>query len=202
MDLKELCSKIPNLLKYLDLNKKAIYKYNELSSTNLDNKLLINKLSTTILLLQNANIINIKRKLLETLNFEIMEKYNNNLNFNSEYFPSKSNLQDLSYIVSKIRDNCKNEEKKNKINKDLKKINELIEKNLESKDSCICINQCKSKKLHEQIRMTLEFLRYCKKRLHPFVHCEGNNMNLYLLPKSLFESNIKYSEYIFSLKDK
>lgn len=112
MDLKELCSKIPNLLKYLDLNKKAIDKYNELSSTNLDNKLLINKLSTTILLLQNANIINIKRKLLETLNFEIMEKYNNNLNFNSEYFPSKSNLQDLSYIVSKIRDNCKNEEKK------------------------------------------------------------------------------------------
>ena len=49
--------------------------------------------------------------------------------------------------------------------------------------------------------MTLEFLRYCKKRLHPFLHCEGNNMNLYLLPKSLFESNIKYSEYIFSLED-
>ena len=201
MDLKELISKIPTLLKYFDLNKKSIDKYKELSATNLENKLLINKLSTTILFLQNANIINIKRKILETLIFEIMEKYNNNLCFSSDYFPSKSNLQDLSDIISEIRDNCKNENRKNEINEDLIRLNELIGKKLESKDSYIYVNECKSIKIHEQIRMTLEFLRYCKKRLHPFVHCESKNMNLYLLPKSLFESNIKYSEYIFSLED-
>ena len=138
---------------------------------------------------------------METLIFEIMEKYNNNLCFTSDYFPSKSNLQDLSDIISEIRDNCKNENRKNEINEDLIRLNELIGKKLESKDSYIYVNECKSIKIHEQIRMTLEFLRYCKKRLHPFVHCESKNMNLYLLPKSLFESNIKYSEYIFSLED-
>jgi len=201
MDLKELCLKIPILLKYFDLNEKIIDKYNELSAINLDNKLLfINKLSTIIFLLQNENIIIIKRKLLETLIFEIIEKYNNSLSFTSEFFPSKSNLQDLSKIISKIRDNYKNENRKNEINEDLRKINELIGKKLESKDSYIDVSKCKSIKLHEQVRMTLEFLRYYKKRLHQFVHCKVKNIIFYLLSKNLFESNIKYSEYIFSLE--
>ena len=40
-----------------------------------------------------------------------------------------------------------------------------------------------------------------QKCLYPYVHVEIDNIDLYLLPKSLFKSNIKYAEYIFSLEN-
>ena len=47
--------------------------------------------------------------------------------------------------------------------------------------------------------MSLSFLTFCKKNLLQFVHSSGENTNIYLLPKSLFKSDIKYAKYIFSL---
>ena len=55
------------------LNKEFVEKYYKFLNQNSENKLLINKLSSTVLMLQNSNIFNIKRKLTEALSFGIIE---------------------------------------------------------------------------------------------------------------------------------
>ena len=74
MLLNELCSTLSSNFDNLKINKDLLDKYNQLLISHYDNKLLLNKLSSTILLLQNANIINLRRKITEVLFFEIMEK--------------------------------------------------------------------------------------------------------------------------------
>ena len=59
----------------MNLNKESLEKYYRLLFDISDNKLLINKLSSTILLLKTSNLANIKRKLTEVIPFNIMEKY-------------------------------------------------------------------------------------------------------------------------------
>ena len=49
--------------------------------------------------------------------------------------------------------------------------------------------------------MVLDFLRFCKNYLHPYVRASKSGINYYLLPSSMFTSNLKYVDYIFSLSD-
>ena len=81
------------------LKKESIEKYYDLKKRNIDYKLLIDKLSSTIYILQNANIINLKRKLVECLLYEIFEKYEKDLIFDKDYFPSQYHLDKLSKII-------------------------------------------------------------------------------------------------------
>ena len=104
--LNNLCQKISYIINNLNINKNALDKYIELKALNIDNKLLLNKLSSTMLLLQNANIINIKRKLVESLNFVILEKNHEILEFEPNYIPSKSNLKDLKQIIIELKNKC------------------------------------------------------------------------------------------------
>ena len=201
--LRDLCSKIRNIINNLNINKNSLDKYNELISLNLDNKLLLNKLSSTILILKNANLFNLKRKLVESLDFKILEDYQEFLEFEPKYFPSRANLKDLQAIINELKNkNNLNENEKKKLEDDYKTLDNLIKGPIESNTtSLIKVKDINNFKLKEQLRMSLDFLRFYKKHLHPFVHASGDKINLYLLPKSLFQSDIKYAEYIFTLGD-
>ena len=200
--LNNLCQKISYIINNLNINKNALDKYNELNALNIDNKLLLNKLSSTMLLLQNANIINIKRKLVEPLNFVILEKNHEILEFLSNYIPSESNLKDLKQIIIELKDKCNDLNEKKILEDDLKRLDETIDAASEGEVSgFIKVKDVKNNKIKEKVRMSLDFLRFCKKNLHPFVHASSDKLNLYLLPRSLFKSDIKYTEYIFTLED-
>ena len=200
--LNNLCQKISYIINNLNINKNALDKYNELNALNIDNKLLLNKLSSTMLLLQNANIINIKRKLVESLNFAILEKNHEILEFEPNYIQSKSNLKDLKEIIIELKDKCNDLKEKKILEEDLDRLNEKIDAASEGEVSgFIKVKDVKNNKIKEKVRMSLDFLRFCKKNLHPFVHASSDKLNLYLLPRSLFKSDIKYTEYIFTLED-
>ena len=57
------------------------------------------------------------------------------------------------------------------------------------------------KKIGKQIRMVFDFLKFCKSFLHPYVHASKKGIDFYLLPRSVFSSNLKYADFIFSLTD-
>ena len=198
--LNQLCTNVSFILNTLNINKESIEKYYNLVISNLDNKLLLNKLSSTILLLQNANIINLKRKLVECLIFEIYEKYRENFQFEKYYHPSKYHLEELCKIVDNIYKKSE-EPVKSKVKKDYDKLTKIYNDNLpQQTDSNIKINNTSSKTFN-QLRMVLDFLRFCKKSLHPFVHAEGDNIDYYLLTNNLFDSNLKRADLLFSLGD-
>ena len=198
--LNQLCTNISILLNTLNINKESIEKYYNLVISNLDNKLLLNKLSSTILLLQNANIINIKRKLVECLIFEIYEKYRDNFEFDKYYHPSKYNLEELYKIIENILKNNK-ETEKTKVNADYERLKKIKNDNIQQQTDSninIIIN---STKTFNKLKMVLDFLRFCKKNLHPFVHAEGDSIDYYLLTNNLFDSDLKRADLLFSLGD-
>ncbi len=221
MQLKELCLEIKHSIKNFTINKGNVDKYNELKNNFYDQQLLLKKLSCSIILLQNPNLINLKRKIVECLFFSIFEKYHKEFSFDSYYFPNLSNIKDLQKIIS---DNLAKSdfENKTKFEGDIKRLEELIKKdkenikNKETKDSEDNIENKETKKeghdihynlinnkdkKHIQIKMVLEFIKFCKKRLNPFIHGEGDKINNYLLPRSLFASNLQYENYLLSLND-
>ena len=84
----------------------------------------------------------------------------------------------------------------------MNRLNEKIDATSEGEVSgFIKVKDVKNNKRKEKVRLSLDFLRFCKKNLHPFVHASSDKLNLYLLPRSLFKSDIKYTEYIFTLED-
>ena len=200
--LNNLCQKISYIINNLNINKNALDKYNELNALNIDNKLLLNKLSSTMLLLQNANTINIKRKLVESLNFAILEKNHEILEFKPNYIQSKSNLKDLKEINIELKDKCNDLKEKKILKEDLDRLNEKIDAAKEGEVSgFIKVKDVKNNKRKEKARTPPDSLRSRKKNSHPFVHASSDKLNLYLLPRSLFKSDIKYTEYIFTLED-
>ena len=199
--INNLCSKISSIMKEAKLNKEFVEKYYKLIRENSENKLLINKLSSTLLMLQNSNIFNLKRKLTEALSFGIIEKYKNYFSFSNDYYPSKKNLKELKALILQKKEDIQEEKNGELIKKDLDKINKMInDKEYKTNiESYIQVNE-KAKK-GKQIKMVLDFLKFCKNYLHPYVHAGKTSINYYLLPVSLFNSNLKYADYIFSLTD-
>ena len=194
--------KISFIINNSKLKKESIEKYYDLRKRNIDYKLLIDKLSSTIYILQNANIINLKRKLVECLLYEIFEKYKEDLIFDKTYFPGKYHLDRLSAIIQEAFDKYEQKEKsnhcekcseKNKCEKCAKRdvlykskkneINDDIEKLSKFKNDVELANFDAYIKVKENARqyykllMVIEFLKFCKKNLHPFVHGEGENIN-------------------------
>jgi len=150
-------------------------------------------------MLQNSNIFNIKRKLTEVISFCIIEKYKDFFFFSNDYYPSKASLRELSELILKKNNNQEGE--KEPINKDYDKLYEMIndEEYKANTDSYIYVDD-KGKK-GKQIKMVLDFLRFSKNYLYPYAHASKSSINYYLLPSSMFTSNLKYVDYIFSLSD-
>ena len=151
-------------------------------------------------MLQNSNIFNIKRKLAEVLSFGIIEKYKDFFSFSNDYFPSKANLSELNALILKKKVSQKGEEDKS-IKKDSDKLKEMLNNEEYKANTDSYIQVYDKEKKGKQIKMVLDFLRFCKNYLHPYVHDSKSGINYYLLPSSMFSSNLKYSDYIFSLAD-
>ena len=224
--LNSLLMKISFIINTSKLKKESIEKYYDLQKRNIDYKLLIDKLSSTIYILQNANIINLKRKIVECLLFGIFEKYKDNLSFDKEYIPNKYHLDKLSKIIKEALDKYEEKEKSNRCGKcsEKDKCEECAKRDVLYKSKIIKINNDieKLNKIKEDVKLTnsdanikimakaqlfyklltvIEFLKFCKKNLHPFVHGEGENINYYLLTNSLFAPNIKNADILLSLND-
>ena len=201
-ELNKLCENIPLIIKEMNLNKDSIDIYYKLAFEIAENKLLINKLSSTILLMKTPIKANIKRKLTEVIPFNIMEKYKNYFSFKNNYYPSTSNLKDLKSFICEKMDNCKDEKVKAKINGDKEKIENFIKIYKDKKIDNDCIIKIYDKnKIGRQISMVINFLRFCKKHYNPIVHASKKALNYYLLPNCVFSSNLKYADYVFSLTD-
>ena len=204
--INNYCMKIPYIINSLKINIESVERYYDLVIKNTENKLLLNKLSTTILILQNANIINLKRKLVECMIFGILEKYSDAFGFesNNKYYPSMNHLDELLKILQKrkssLSENC-DKSKKEKIESDIAILQKMIKDNKEPKINSKIKIQSKNLKKYNKLKMVFEFLRFCKKKLHPMVHVEGKNIDYYLLTNDLFNSNLKRSEILFSLDD-
>ena len=225
--LNELLMKISFVIKTSKIKKESLEKYYYLKELNFDYKLLLDKLSSTIYILQNANIINLKRKLVECMQFEIFEKHSDSLGFDSEYFPSKYHFDRLSEIIQDVLDEYEQKEKskhcdkcdengkcdtcvkcdisyetkKKEINADIERLNQFKNSNkLTNTDSNIEIS-IKNPKKYNKLKMVTEFLRFCKKNLHPLVHEGGEKINYYLLTNNLFAPDIKKEDVLLSLND-
>ena len=125
--LNDLCEKISYILNDIKIDKNSLDKYYNILFENKENKLLINKLLSTIILLQNSNITNLRRKLTEVIPFHIMEKHRDYFSFTCDYFPNPSNLNELKKILSeKLQSETLGENEKDMINNDLKRLNVFI----------------------------------------------------------------------------
>ena len=201
--LNDLCEKISYILNDIKIDKNSLDKYYNILFENKENKLLINKLLSTIILLQNSNITNLRRKLTEVIPFHIMEKHRDYFSFTCDYFPNPSNLNELKKILSeKLQSETLGENEKDMINNDLKRLNVFINmKNQNTNSDCSVIIE-ENNIIGKKIKMVIDFLKYYKKNCHPIVHMSKKDIDYYLLPRSLFSSNLKYADYIFSLSDK
>ena len=182
----------------MQLNKNSLEKYYEILFEIKENKILINKLSSNILLFQNPNILKIKRKLTEAIIFTIMEKFQELFSFSSDYFPSSINLKNLMNYISEKLKTC-TEEETDFIKEDLERLDKII-KNPDNKMNLNSeINIDNKTKKGMKIKIVFDFLRFCKNHLHQYIHSGTKVISYYLLPISLFSSNLKYADYIFSL---
>ena len=196
--LNNICSKITTLLKEMQLNKNSLEKYYEILFEIKENKILINKLSSNILLFQNPNILKTKRKLTEAIIITIMEKFQEIFSFSSDYFPSNINLKNLMNYISEKLKTC-TEEETDFIKEDLERLDKII-KNPDNKMNLNSeINIDNKTKKGMKIKIVFDFLRFCKNHLHQYIHSGTKVISYYLLPISLFSSNLKYADYIFSL---
>ena len=123
-DLKELISKILTLLNKMEFDN-YLNIINRLKYEKFYNNILTNKLSISILFLQNSNLfINLKRKIVDSLMFDIIKKYVDYFSLSSDYIPNKSNLNELKDLLEeKIKLYEKNKDTKKDeisiINKDI-----------------------------------------------------------------------------------
>ena len=132
-----------------------------------------------------------------------MEKHRDYFSFTCDYFPNPSNLNELKKILSeKLQSETLGENEKDMINNDLKRLNVFINmKNQNTNSDCSVIIE-ENNIIGKKIKMVIDFLKYYKKNCHPIVHMSKKDIDYYLLPRSLFSSNLKYADYIFSLSDK
>ena len=121
---------------------------------------------------------------------------------NSEYFkldknyvPSPQNITELENLIKeKILIDGKNEE----INNDLIKLKEISDKGNFS-----CDGKGKSpidKNQKNELNIAKSFLDFYKKELHKDVHINKNKANLYILPRNMFNTEVKASEYLYGLE--
>ena len=197
LNLYDLCSKVSTMFDNMIINKDSIDNYHKNIIEYNERKLQISKLETTISILQNANIINIKRKIAEMIIFGIMEKKKDDILYEGEYIPSKSRLIEFKKILEKIQNKSKGVVN---CEEALKRLDNIIGNNTESRiDAKIIVDQ--KAKNYQKLRVVLDFLRYCKTSLHPYIHGDGDYINYYLLPRCLFNSNIELADYCYSLND-
>jgi hypothetical protein len=108
--MNDLNNDINYLMKEFKIDMENIESYNKLHLENLNNKLIINRLSIMISFLQNSNLINLRRKIIEALFFELFLN-NNDYFILVNYKPNKSNIMELANLINKKIEEKKGESK-------------------------------------------------------------------------------------------
>ena len=161
------------------------------------------RLENLIKFLKNANIINLRRKIIEVLIFLLM---NNNIEFFNlpkDYNPSKTDLDNLEILIN----NKINESNRQLIEKDLEKLEnekkKFKEDNLTNNrnDNIIVNEKKKHQNINKEILILKDFLEYYKASLHPFVHINKNTSSYYILPRKLFNTDIESLKYLYDLEN-
>ena len=174
---------ISEYMRIIDDSKFRIFEI-----TNLRLEILIN-------LIKNPNIINIKRKLIEVMIFHLYSENSSYFKVDINYEPSSQNLLALKNLIeNKLSNDKSNKDISNDLNK-LKKIIENKDYVCQEKEG-IFINKIKKR----QLKVAKIFLDFYKKELNPDVHINENKSNLYLLPRSMFNTEIKSNEYLIGLE--
>ena len=215
-DLKELISKILTLLNKMEFDN-YLNIINRLKYEKFCNNILTNKLSISILFLQNSNLfINLKRKIVDSLMFDIIKKYVDYFSLSSDYIPNKSNLNELKDLLEeKIKLYEKNKDTKKDeisiINKDILRFEEfnksnsgdIIKKiNVNEDNNQNIINEVKKDNIFliintkndtgKKLKVIFGFLRFCKNYFNTFSQLHSEELN-----KTLFKSELKYEDYFF-----
>ena len=215
-DLKELISKILTLLNKMEFDN-YLNIINRLKYEKFYNNILTNKLSISILFLQNSNLfINLKRKIVDSLMFDIIKKYVDYFSLSSDYIPNKSNLNELKDLLEeKIKLYEKNKDTKKDeisiINKDILRLKEFnksnsgdnIKKlNVNEDNNQNIINEVKKDNIFliintendtgKKLKVIFDFLRFCKNYFNTFSQLHSEELN-----KTLFKSELKYEDYFF-----
>ena len=215
-DLKELISKILTLLNKMEFDN-YLNIINRLKYEKFYNNILTNKLSISILFLQNSNLfINLKRKIVDSLMFDIIKKYVDYFSLSSDYIPNKSNLNELKDLLEKKIKLCeKNKDTKKDeisiINKDILRLEEfnksnsgdIIKKvNVNEDNNQNVINEVKKDNIFliintendtgKKLKVIFDFLRFCKNYFNTFSQLHSEELN-----KTLFKSDLKYEDYFF-----
>lgn len=195
MNIQDLSNEIEDLMRDINLDKKAIESYNRLYSDNLINKITIKRLNIMVNFLSNSNIINLRRKIVEVFLFELFK--NNIESFNLINFtPTKANIEEIKNLI-----NIKLKENKEEYQKEIQRLTELTNNNYNNNYNAKIYIIEKNKKKKAQIHMVYQFLKFCKQYLNPFVHASGEKINFYLLPKSCFNTDFNEAKYLFGLED-
>ena len=215
-DLKELISKILTLLNKMEFDN-YLNIINRLKYEKFYNNILTNKLSISILFLQNSNLfINLKRKIVDSLMFDIIKKYVDYFSLSSDYIPNKSNLNELKDLLEKKIKLCeKNKDTKKDeisiINKDILRLKEfnksnsgdIIKKvNVNEDNNQNVINEVKKDNIFliintendtgKKLKVIFDFQRFCKNYFNTFSQLHSEELN-----KTLFKSDLKYEDYFF-----
>ena len=202
IELKEIISKLKIILNqsFNDITLKTEQiknnsRYKILSMNNIRLEILVN-------LLKNPNIINIKRKIIEILIFHLFSENSDYFNLNKDYYPSIQNLIELKKLIENKLGKVENEEEKNEIKKDKEKIDKILKESNQKNN-----NDSKSGKVIEieigqkdDLEITLNFLEFFISNLHPEVHLSENKSKFYLLPRSLFKSEVEAFNYLYDLE--
>ena len=174
---------ISEYMRIIDDSKFRIFEI-----TNLRLEILIN-------LIKNPNIINIKRKLIEIMIFHLYSENSSYFKVDINYEPSSQNLLALKNLIeNKLSNDKSNKDISNDLNK-LKKIIENKDYVCQEKEE-IFINKIKKR----QLKIAKNFLDFYKKELNPNAHINETKSNLYLLPRSMFNTEIKSNEYLIGLE--
>ena len=163
-----------------------------LSMENLRLEILIN-------FLKNPNIINIKRKILEIINFHLYYENYEYFDLNDDYSPKIHNLEELEKLINlKILKDNKNKKALN----DLKKIqNEKI--NIVSGKKGLLkpkINRKIDENKKRKLLIAKEFLDFYKHFLDSHVQSSQDTIKYFLLPRKMFNSETNENKYIFDLE--
>ena len=174
-----------------------------------------NRLEIIIDFLKNPNIINIKRKLIEIINYHLYYSNPDYFNNNDDYSPTLNNLIALEKLiisknVNNLNDpNVKNDLDKVKIEKKIiidkkTKIEINNNNNTNNNTNNPTINNANNTPIDKIKQRKLEiaksFLDFYIAKLHPPVHISKNNANLYLLPRKMFNTKVEDIEYLYDLE--
>ena len=154
----------------------------------------INEMKSIIKYLLPANIANIKRKILDIVNYSIFKQNKDSFKMDENYCPNKS-------FLDKIYDKLINFSKKDNLPEDQK---------TKVKDRIVFIDAQKNKKnssttfpykcVNDDLDDILKFFYFYKKELNNIVHISKDAMKYYLLPFNK-EINTKFTELFNTLNN-